>query len=233
MASRTESDVDRLRHPDVEPTPAESWYDRSTIPDDEMHTIEGQTEEDFFRFAPENRYCELIDGVVYMPSPVTWRHQELVFFWMSLLSTFCSERNLGKVGMGPAVLRIAPGRDLEPDVFVAPVGVEPLPPQGLAMGEAVLVVEMLSPGNRSHDLKRKAQIYREARIPEIVFVDDRDKVLIVERLAGDEYETVRLGSGRWESSAVPGFWLDVAWLWEDPLPSPHRRINLVLGNPAG
>ncbi|WP_152052033.1 Uma2 family endonuclease [Tautonia marina] len=233
MASRTETDVDRLRHPEVEPTLPECWYDRSSISADAMVTIEDQTEEDFFRFAPENRYCELIDGVVYMPSPVTWRHQDFVGFWYVLLSCFCDARDLGKVGMGPAVLRVAPGRDLEPDVFVAPVGVEPLPPQGLAMGAAVLVVEILSPGNRSHDLKRKAQIYREARLPEIVFVDDRDKVLIVERLAGEEYETVRLRSDRWESSAVPGFWLDVSWLWEDPLPSPHRLINPILGNPAG
>jgi Uma2 family endonuclease len=131
--------------------------------------------------------------------------------------------------MGPAVLRVAPGRNLEPDVFVAPVGAEPLPPKGLAMGGAVLVVEVLSPGNRSHDLKRKAAVYREARIPEIVFVDDREKRLVVHRLIGADYETLRVESGRWESSAVPGSWLDVGWLWQDPLPKAFGKRVEILG----
>ncbi|WP_169980028.1 Uma2 family endonuclease [Tautonia rosea] len=233
MASRTESDVDHRRHPEVEPTPPESWYDRSSISADAMVMIEGQTEEDFFRFAPENRYCEFIDGIVYMPSPVSPRHQKLVGFWYVLLSTYSEARELGEVMMGPAVFRVAPNRDLEPDVFVTPVGEEPLPPGNLAFGAAVLVVEILSPGNRSHDLKRKAGIDKDARVPEIVFVDDWNKVLIVERLVGQEYETHRLSSGRWESSAVPGFWLDVGWLWNDPLPNKQRPVNVILGNPAG
>ena len=89
-------------------------------------------------------------------------------------------------------------------------GERALPPTGLAIAGAVLVVEVLSPSNRSHDLKRKAAVYREAGVPEIVFVDDRDKVLIVERLVGDGYETRRIDDGPWDSSAVDGFWIDVA-----------------------
>ncbi|RUL89084.1 Uma2 family endonuclease [Tautonia sociabilis] len=220
--------VRRQRLPDLEPAPPGARYDRSSIEADALVTIEGQTERDFFLRAPEDRYCEFIDGTVYMPSPVSVRHQELVGFWYVLLSAFCHERERGRVLTGPAVLRVAPDRDLEPDVFVAPAGAEPLPPSGLAMGEAVLVVEVLSPGNCSHDLDRKAAVYREARIPEIVYVDDRDKVLIVHRLALGDYETIRLGSGRWESGAVPGFWLDVSWLWGEPLPGSHRLIDAIL-----
>lgn len=229
MASHADLEADRQhRHPDNGSPPPELWYDRSSIKVDAMVTIEDQTEEDFFLYAPEKRYCEFIDGVVYMPSPVSLRHQELVLFWAALLDGFCGDRGGERVAMGPAVLRVAPDRDLEPDVFVVPVGAEPMPPNGLAMGEAVLVVEVLSPGNRSHDLTRKAAVYRDAKIPEIVFVDDRDKVLIVHRLAGDDYETARIAEGRWESSAVPGFWLDVSWLRDDPLPRARRLIDTIL-----
>ena len=187
MASHTdlETEQEQQRHPHVEPVPPESWYDRSSITADAMVTIEGQNEHDFFQYAPENRYCEFMDGIIYMPSPVSLRHQFLVGFWYTLLAGFGEERGTGPVVMGPAVLRVAPNRDLEPDVFVAPIGEQALPPAGLAFGAAVLVVEVLSPGNRSHDLNRKAAIYRESRISEIVFVDDRDKVLIVDRLSGD------------------------------------------------
>ena len=110
------------RHPHVDPTPSEHWYDRSSLDVAAVVTIEDQTEEDFFRYAPENRFCEFIDGVVYMPSPVSIRHQELVFFLLSLLAGYRDERGGGTVMMGPAVLRVVPGRDLEPDIFVTPPG---------------------------------------------------------------------------------------------------------------
>ena len=216
-------------HPDVEPAPPEARYDRSSIHVDALVTIEGQTEEDFFRYAPETRFCEFIDGVVYMPSPVREDHQDIVGFLYILLNMYRNVRGFGKVMMGPMVLRVAPNRNLEPDLFVAPLGDRALPPKRLAFGAAVFVLEVLSPGNRSHDLNRKAAVYREAGVPEIAFVDGRDKVLIVDRLAGDAYETIRINSGRWESSAIEGFWLDVSWLWEDPLPDPLECLDAILG----
>jgi len=229
MAPPTGIEVDR--HPDVEPAPPEHWYDRSSIKTDAVVAIEGQTEEDYFQHAPETQYCEFLDGTVYMPSPVGLRHQELVGFWYILLNGFRYEHGGGRVVTGPAVLRIAPGKDLEPDVFVTPVGAEPLPPRGLAMGEALLVVEVLSPGNRYHDLKRKAAVYREARIPEIVYVDDHHHVLTVERLVGETYQTRRIESGPWHSSVLDGFWLDVSWFWQDPLPDPRRCLEAILAGP--
>src|SRR5690606_12275382 len=142
-------------------------------------TIEDQTEEDFYLYAPENRFCEFIDGVVYLPPPVTIRHQEILGFLLHLITGFSCERGFGTVMFGPAVLRVAPGRNLEPDIFVVPPGVRGLPPSGLAFGRADLVIEVLSPGNRAHDLRRKAAVYRDAGIPEIWYIDDRDKVLVV------------------------------------------------------
>lgn len=219
------------RHPNVEPTPAECWYDRSSLTVDAVVTIEGQTEEDFFRYAPETRFCEFIDGIVYMPSPVNIWHQEVVIFLVDLLNGFRLARGTGPVMMGPAVLRVAPNRDLEPDLFVVPIGARPLPPSGLAFGQADLVIEVLSPGNRSHDLKRKAAVYREAGIPEIWYVDGRDKVLIAERRDGDSYHVERLADGPRASAALPGFWVDVAGLWADPLPNPRRCLEAVLAGP--
>ena len=53
----------------------EEWYDRSSLVGDFMVMIAGQTEEDYLRRAPENRTCEFIDGIVYMPSPAEAWHQ--------------------------------------------------------------------------------------------------------------------------------------------------------------
>ena len=66
----------------------ELWFDRSSITADVMVTIEGVSEEEWWRYAPEGRVCEFFDGVVYMPSPATIEHQDDVGFWYFLLSGY-------------------------------------------------------------------------------------------------------------------------------------------------
>src|SRR4051794_22343892 len=75
-------------------------YDRSSMPDGLLVMIPGQSPEDFERSAPVNRFCEYIDGVVYMPSPVTDRHQDLTNFFIHLLDGFDCERGIGHVLSG-------------------------------------------------------------------------------------------------------------------------------------
>jgi Uma2 family endonuclease len=212
-----------------EPTPPS--YDRSSLTGDYLVMIAGQTEEDYFRYAPENKFCEYIDGIVYMPSPVTDHHQEITVFLTDLLNGSRWERGTGHVLPGPALLRVAPKRCLEPDIFVLPVGVKPGRGVGWAIRTAVLVVEVLSPSNRSYDLDFKAQIYRDAGIAELWFVDSRDRVLFVERREGEAYQSLRLIEGIHRSSALPGFWIDVSWLWADPLPNPRRCLEAILAGP--
>ena len=35
--------------------------------------------------------------------------------------------------------------------------------------------------------------------------------------------------GVYRSRALPGFWLDVAWFWHDPLPSVEQTLLAVAG----
>ena len=201
-----------------------AWFDRSSITADVMVMIEGVTEEEWWEDAPDNRVCEFWDGVVYMPSPASVEHQSDVGFWFFLLSGFASEREIGEVILGPGVLRLAPGRNLEPDVFVVPFGEGPHDPP------ALLVVETLSPSTRAHDTGRKAQGYRDAKIPEMIHVDLKRRRIIVSRRVEEMYTTEILERGIWHSASVPGFWLDIEWLWRDSHP---RRVQCLLAILAG
>jgi Uma2 family endonuclease len=202
-------------------------YDRSSLAGDYMVMIAGQTADDFERFAPESQFCEYFDGIVYMPSPVTDRHQEQAAFFVHLLDGFRCERGGGKVLMGPAVLRLSPEWKPEPDVFVRPRPDAPSP-QPLA----ALVIEILSPSTRSHDLGLKCRAYQAAGIPEIWVVDDREHCFhAVSRGASGEYVENVLSEGFLHSSVIPGFWLDISWLWTDPLPNARRCLDQVLAGP--
>jgi hypothetical protein len=38
--------------------------------------------------------------------------------------------------------------------------------------------------------------------------------------------------GVFASQAIAGFWIDLGWLWSDPLPNPRRCLEAILAGPA-
>jgi Uma2 family endonuclease len=188
----------------------------------------GWTEERYFAEAPEDRLWEFEDGEAIVHSPATPGHQRVVGFLTFLLKGYVEERDLGEVLNGPAVLRLRPGADKEPDLFflhrdrrgsVGPTRVD---------GPADLVVEVTSPGTRSYDLEEKARVYREGGVAEYWVVDPERQEVVVHRAAHPQYRVMVVQSGRLESTAVAGFWIEVAWLWQDPLPSAPACLRQVL-----
>lgn len=205
---------------------ARKVFNRSSFEGDFLVTIAGQTAEDFEEYAPESQFCEYVEGTIYMPSPVGRLHQIWVLFLADLLNGIKWARGgLGEILLGPAVLRLNPDRRLEPDIFVEYPEPKPEDPP------ALFVVEVLSPSNRAYDLEWKSAFYQDARVPEVWYPDEKDKVLVVDRLNGESYDRIRVASGILASSALPGFWIDVSWLWSDPLPNPRECLERILAGP--
>ena len=152
----------------------------------------GWTEERYLTEAPEDRLWEFQDGELIVHSPATPGHQRMVRFLTILLSGFVEERGLGEVFNGPAVLRLRPGADKEPDLFflrhdhrdrVGPARVE---------GPADLVIEVTSPGTRSYDLGEKAQVYRDNSVAEYWVIDRERREVAVHRAGQPEYRVAVL-----------------------------------------
>jgi Uma2 family endonuclease len=223
----------------AEPTPDEDdsgasmkdWYDRSSLKGDFMVMIADQTEEEYLRRCPESKFCEFIDGTVYLPSPVTIWHQFERQFLAFLLEAFTSRQGAGIVLIGPAALKLRADCFLEPDLFVVPPGGEAQFQEVYCDPPVLLIVEVLSKSTRSHDLNHKAELYRQAGVIEVWFVDDREDVLIVHRRTEEEYEVERIESGPYHSRALPGFWLDVSWLWARPQPDVLTCLDTILAGP--
>lgn len=222
---------DTIERPAPASEPTSEVYDRSSLRGNYLVMIAGQTEEDFFRLAPEKQFCEFIDGIVYMPSPISIGHQRHALFLAFLLNGFQSAQMPLEILLGPAVLKLRNDCNLEPDVFVLPAHAEGQIFENYATGPALLVIEILSPSNRSHDLVTKAALYREAMTAEVWFVDGRDRVLIADRRVGEGYQTERIASGPCVCAALPGFWINVDWLWADPQPNAIRCLEAILAGP--
>jgi Uma2 family endonuclease len=79
-------------------------------------------------------------------------------------------------------------------------------------------------------LDETREAYQQAGVSEIWFVDDEQKRLIIDRRQrGGVYREEVKTKGKVTSRVLSGFWLDVAWLWQDPLPNSFQCLQEILG----
>ena len=187
------------------------------------------TYEEFLEWADEDTLAEWVDGEVVMYSPASGRHQDIVLFLGFVLGFYTRIRGLGIVRLAPFQMKLKrSGR--EPDLlFVARENLHRLKGTYLD-GPADLVVEVVSPESVIRDKGEKFYEYQEAGIPEYWLIDpDRERAEFY-RLGEDGLYRVAFAGreGVFRSEVLPGFWLRVEWLWQEPLPS-VEDIMLEIG----
>jgi Uma2 family endonuclease len=130
----------------------------------------------------------------------------------------------------PTEMRLARS-SREPDIlFVARANRERLTDKHLD-GPADLVIELVSDDSVARDRVEKFDEYQEAGVAEYWLFDPRPgkEWADFSRLSeAGTYEAVTPdAAGRIHSSALPGFWLDPAWFWQDPLPQARILLNTI------
>jgi len=98
-------------------------------------------------------------------------------------------------------------------------------------GPADLVVEIISPESVGGDRGEKFLEYEAGGVPEYWLIDPQRQQAEFYQLGPDErYHPVFPDeAGRYHAQTVAGFWLQVSWLWQDPLPSPVRAVAEIAG----
>jgi Uma2 family endonuclease len=186
------------------------------------------SEELFDELVDEDTKAELIDGVMIVHSPASMGHDNIGGFIRGLMSFYSDAQELGVV-LGPdSLVHLAPGRKCAPNVFFISQARMPAPLPKEFEGVPELVVEVLSPSNRRYDLRDKRQIYREAGVSEIWFIDAELRQIVVDRRQAGSYAEEIVSADRVASAALPGFWLDASWLWTQPLPNRFTCLEEIL-----
>lgn len=180
------------------------------------------TFEEFLKWAHEDTRVEWVDGKVLFMSPVSAVHSNLVGFLGALLRAFAETRGLGRV-LGPEyLLRLTkrPSGRVPDVLFVAQGSLGKLTPTYLD-GPADLIVEVVSPDDPARDYVNKYGEYQQAGVREFWLIDPEAKSADFHVLdAAGLYERSEVGDdGIYRSTAMPGLWLNVEWLWQEPLPS--------------
>lgn len=185
------------------------------------------SEEEFYALGEDSDW-EYLDGRLVM-SPASDRHEDLFSFLLTLLRGFLDERGGGVVRGSRYPMRLDERWSPEPDLLIVRDERRHLLKTQRLEGPADWVIEIASEGDPQYDRREKLPRYRQARIPEIWLVDPFQKRVFVERLEGEGYETEEAASGRLQSTVIPGFWIDPAWLWQEDLPSTLACLRQVLG----
>jgi Uma2 family endonuclease len=185
----------------------------------------GATLEDYNRAADEDTRLELLDGVLIMHSPANVRHERQFGFLLALLDGFAIRTGSGIVLGSRTPMVLDDERHFEPDLLFVKTGHLHRLGEVALTGPADLVIEILSPATRDYDLGEKREAYAAGGVPEYWMIDARVKRFLVDRPAGTR--VAELSHERYETEAIPGFWLNVGWLWQEPLPDAGTCLGQI------
>lgn len=179
------------------------------------------TYKEFLKTVPDDVHAEWVDGDVVLMTPVSRKHQELSLFLLTLMNYLVEAHELGKILFEPFQMkagRLLPGRS--PDIlFLAKENLSRLK-ENYVDGPADLVIEIISPDSRSRDRKEKFKEYQLGGVREYWILDPEREM--AEFFWLDEHgrfqPLARTGKDIVRSRVLPGLWVDVGWLWQEPQP---------------
>jgi Uma2 family endonuclease len=187
------------------------------------------TEEEFYRDATEDTNWEYLDGRLIMHSPASDRHEDCFGFLVMLLRGYLDVRGGAVVRGSRYPMRLDERWSPEPDLLVVRNERRHLLTKTRLEGPADFVIEIASDSDPRLDVREKLPRYREAGIDEIWLINAFEQSVLAEVRRPDGYASERLASGRLSSQVVPGFWIEVGWLWQEPLPSTLACLREILG----
>jgi Uma2 family endonuclease len=187
-----------------------------------------------YRTMPKVKKAELIEGVVYMSSPVSDDHSSPHFDTITWLGLY-RLATPGVVGGDNGTLRLDLDNAFQPDAFlrILPThgGQARVDDEGFVTGAPELVAEV-AVSSVSLDLHAKLNVYRRNGVKEYVVwrVDDRDIDWFV--LREGRYDPLpRTAAGHYQSEVFPGLWLDPAALIRGDMQTVLQVAQQGLANP--
>ena len=183
---------------------------------------------------PDLRKAELIEGVVYMPSPVSLAHSGPHAMIQTVLLVY-SAFTLGVRGDDNATVRLDLDNEPQPDVLLR---IEPeaggqsrVSEDGYLEGAPELIVEVAA-GSASIDVHDKLRAYRRNGVREYVVWRTREERIDWFELADGEYRPLPRGAdGVIRSRAFPGLRIAVDALLKGNLAAALKEVERGVGSP--
>ena len=182
---------------------------------------------------PDLKKAELLEGVVYMPSPVRYTQHGLPH---ALLAGWLCEYRRATPGVAVGIdttFRVDQDNELQPDLMLritGPSGRSRIDQDHYIHGAPELVVEVAA-SSVSYDLHQKLQVYRRAGVQEYLVQRTEDGAVdwFVLR-SGGYHRLVPDAAGYLRSQVFHGLWLDAAALLRADDAAMHTTLHLGLAS---
>jgi Uma2 family endonuclease len=164
---------------------------------------------------PEVKKAELIEGVVYMPSPVSHKNHGSPHFRIVAWLGHYVDSTPGVDGGDNSTLRLDLENEPQPDAFlrILPEFGGLSNDDGDYIGGPVELIVEVAASSASYDLHDKLRAYQRNGVGEYLVWRVLDKAIDWFVLKNDCYERLELDAeGRYQSQMFPGLWLDPAAL---------------------
>ena len=228
MSSRVADQIHALVLPEIADNPSSAKLLRRRLLEVLLAPSipEAMSYEEFLDWADEDTLAEWVNGKIFMTSPASNEHQDIAAFLTALLRIFVETHDLGVIRAAPFQMKMEHGR--EPDLlFIASIHLSRLQRNYLD-GPADLVVEIISPESTGCDRGEKFIEYEAGGVPEYWLLDPQRRWAEFYQLQGERYHLTYAGeTGEYRARALPGFWLRVEWLWQQPLPKVLDVLRMI------
>jgi Uma2 family endonuclease len=160
------------------------------------------------------------DEVIVLPS-ASDKHQNILGWLLTILTVFIETYDLGWLCSAPFnmhILSLNHGR--EPDILFVTRERQHIVQHSHLSEAADLVIEIVSPESVGRDRGEKFVEYEAAGVREYWLIDpDRQQAEFYQLDEAGRYHLATIDDdGRFHSTILPNFWLQVDWLWQEPLP---------------
>ena len=191
----------------------------------ELHSGDRMSRDEFlwrWEQLPDLKRAELIDGVVYLSSPLSEIHsdyEQLVNRWLSHY-----EENVPGLKILPNATWLLDASSPQPDLALLRIDGTSHSAGKYRQGPPELVVEICY-SSRAYDLGPKLELYRRNGVQEYLTVLLEDKKVQWRILREGQYELLKPSpDGILKSEIFPGLWLDTQALF----PPDRKRLLAAL-----
>jgi Uma2 family endonuclease len=189
------------------------------------------TFDEYLDLLTEESKGDLIEGVLYMQSPPSDDHEKIFVFLIGVLNTFVVRKKVGIVRGSRTAIKFSGYNGTQPDIVFISNARRHLVNPYYVDGAPELAVEILSPSTRKLDRGRKMALYAERGVLELwQFDPENQSADFFRNDNGSWTPTLVSDDGIFYSQAIPGFWLNMNWLFAEEPPDILDTVMTILAD---
>ena len=159
-----------------------------------------------YQAMPQTKKAELIEGKVYMASPVRIIHGQPHAYVMTWLGVYCAATPGTQLADNTTV-RLDLDNEPQPDALLRiETGQSVIDADNYIQGAPELIVEIAA-SSASYDLQEKLQVYRRNGVQEYVVWQVSEQIIDWFRLRDGKYLKLQSDQNIIKSEVFPGLWL--------------------------